>query len=208
MQTTIKDFWNSFLKVQLDLQFACKKGNTELILFFLNQLEEHTAIKENKLELVISTPEGKDKPVKLLFLTGGKKIKKRNAAYFVHEAPRLDNWKFSVGLNPYDPKEKPFGFYFPFIKEVVVLDQVFVHVHKIYKSTNKLHLHIYLDLNRPGVPKEELKPLASDILLYFLGEDLYYNHISMIKIVRRKLRKVNYLPLNELKNLIAYKSPF
>lgn len=208
METTVNNFWNSFIKVQTDLLFAFNNNNEELVYECYHQLNDHPVINKAGLNLLIFFPTPEQPKALLHFLTRGLEKKKRLANAFLEQAPALDNWIFQVGVPPYTDKNTPFSAYFPSIKQVVFEHQVYVHIHRIYNSSNKIHLHIYIDLGRPGVPKEVIKPFAAEMLFYFLGEDHYHKHISKFKIVRRKLNKVNYLPFRELKNLIQFKSPY
>lgn len=207
METTVTNFWNCFVKVQLDMLFAYNNKDEDLIYHLFKQLEDHPAIKEYGLNLIIFFPTNKDSKATLCFLTRGLKKRKSWANQLILQAHILDNWLYQVGLPPYENKNIPFFSYFSFIKERVYEHQIYVHIHKIYKTSNKLHLHVYMNLNQTGVPKEEINPFAKEMLLYYLGEDMFYKHISMIKTVRRKLTKVNYFPLRDLKNLIQFKSP-
>lgn len=207
METTVTNFWNCFVKVQLDMLFAYNNNNQELIYHLFNQLVNHPVITQKKLCLVISFPSHECPKASLHFMTRGLKKKKILATELIEQAPKLDTWTYRVGVQPYEEKNIPFSLFFTYINQTVYGYQVYVHIYKIYKTTNKLHLHIYMDLNRPGVPKFEIKHFAKEILLFYLGEDMFYKHISTIKIVRRKLTKVNYFPLRDLKNLIQFKSP-
>lgn len=208
METTIINFWKCFQKVQLDLLIAHEYANKEMLQWCLNPLFNHPTLKENKLDLIIYFPSKNNPQAKLCFLTKGVKKRKRIAYQIMEEAPQIENWKYQVGIPPYSNPREPLSFYVPFIKRSVDINQVFVHIHKIYKSTNKLHLHVFIELHKTGVPKEKIRPLAMDFLQNALGDEKYYKNISMIKIVRRMTKKNNFFPLDQLAHLIEYKTPY
>jgi hypothetical protein len=204
METKVNQFWGYFSTVQYDIMDAFEKQNTKALKKLLKKLNRQISKINNKLNLLLSFKEY-DKHSLIICIAKNKQLKPLQNQ-LINNAPYSDFWSFEAGVKPYK-SEKPMALYFEHKDMLVLSSQVFIHLYKIYNTSNKLHIHIFFDLGITGVGKRELFELAHNMLLFYLGEEHFYKNISRIKVVRRRLKSINFIPLHELKNLIEFKSP-
>lgn len=207
METLVNQFWNYFSTVQYDILEAYEKQNQIALRKILKKLNRQISKINNKLDLLLSFNENDKHSLIISINKNQNKKLKPLQNQLLSNAPYSEYWSFEAGLEPYKNQD-PLSLYFEHKNMNVLSDQVFIHLHKIYNSSNKFHIHIYFDLGISGVAKSELRMLAHYMLLLYLGDEHFYNHISRIKVVRRRLKKINFIPLHELQNLIEFKSPF
>tara|TARA_R110002072_G_scaffold4240_1_gene29922 strand:- start:8717 stop:9334 length:618 start_codon:yes stop_codon:yes gene_type:complete len=205
METYVNQFWSYFNTVRYDIQEAFEKQDKTALKLFVKKLTLKISKINDKLDLILNLSDN-EKHSLIICIHKNTQLKPIQNQ-LINNAPYIDNWSFEAGVKPYS-KKQPMGFYFEHKNMVVLSDQVFIHLYKIYNSSNKLHIHVYFDLGISGVAKYQLKDLANYVLLFYLGDTLFYEHISRIKVVRRRLKSVNFIPLHELKHLIEFKSPY
>jgi len=205
MKTNAINFWNYFLEVQAEIILAYSSGDKEKLMVKVNRLLQHKSLLACDMELEIRFQS--EFNAVIYFRTKGKKRKKHKAMTFITEAPKLDCWKFYAGIPPHNDKNNPLHIYFPYTDSLVFADQIQVHIEKIYPSTNKLHLCVYVELFKNGIPKSKIRSLAFEMLKHYLGEDDYCNNISKLKVSKRKVNSKNFLPLKELKKVLRFKTP-
>ncbi|MGB3345603.1 MAG: hypothetical protein WBA61_16960 [Aequorivita sp.] len=205
MRTKINNFWKTFLAVQFDFFIAKKTGNYELGYESYTQLGVAMTEIEEEMGFLIVYVSNKKEKARIYFITRGKVHLKELAALIVSQAPILEAWDFQAGLPAYRGSTTSLWSEFKFFGDDVYVKQVYVSVHNISKTYHKIHLTIYVDMNK-SFSKSQLRPVMETFLKVFLGEDDYFRHIGRIRMVRRKFSKINFSPVEELKNLIAYKS--
>jgi hypothetical protein len=205
MKTEINEFWKYFLSIQIDLINADQNGNAALG----NKLFENLHKKGKKIDrlldfLIVYRIDG-GSTAKLIFIPKGKYRLRAIAAQMLALAPKVSLWVFDIGIKPYRESIISLCAKHNFLKHDTTVYQIYFAVHKIYKTSNKLHLLMYLQVDR-SISKSELHEAMENILLWFLGDTLYYKHISRFKIIRRKYSAINFIPMDEFINLVQYKS--
>ncbi len=204
MKTNQENFWNYFQKVQTDLVIAYHSGNGSAFEKYFKKLENKLRKIDKGLSLIISFDV--DQTNRLIISVNENKKNAHLKTTFTEDAPVLDNWEYQMGLQPYDKHPNPMSLHYSNFGIDIASNRIYVVINTIFKSSNKLHLHVFFDLNTKGIPKSELRWVARDFLNFYLGDKYFYKHISRIKIVKRKLKSVNFIPLSELHNLIEFKS--
>ncbi|SDV99407.1 hypothetical protein SAMN05216556_1018 [Aequorivita viscosa] len=157
------------------------------------------------MSIIIHFLNNGDEAIKLIFLPRANYKLKAIAARVIAAAPNIEPWQYEIGIKPYNHSVISLCAENNFIDSNTIVYQIYFAVKKIYITSNKLHLLIYLEMNKQH-SKAELHQAMDSILIWFLGDAFYYRHISRFKIIRRKYSKINFIPLDELKNIIQYKA--
>lgn len=204
METEIKQFWNCFLSIQLDILFAHNHGHIKLRDKLFDKWFDKVVKIHPALRIVLLFGFGTEGRAKLIFLVKGNPRLNAIATKIIREAPQMELWKYHIGIKPYKHSITSLCAENRFLDHDTIIYQIYFAITKVYKTSNKLHLTIYLETNKKH-SKFDLHQATDDILLWFLGDTYYYQHISKFKIVRRKFSAIRFMPLDELKNIIQYK---
>ena len=204
METETTEFWNCFLSMHIDLIFANNVRDFDLEEVLFDRLLMQVAVVHPELELIIVYKINGGETAKLVFLTKGNYKLLPIINRIVKDAPQLDLWDFEIGIKPYKHSVLSLCEEHRFLGPNTTIFQIYFSVQKIYKSSNKLHLLLYVEMDKRH-SKVDIHGAMYGILLYFLGDTFYHRHISRYKIVRRKYSKIGFIPLDELKNVIQYK---
>jgi hypothetical protein len=205
MKTTITAFWNYFLSVQIDLIFAHRSGNLRLRDQLINKLYAKTLKINSQLRIILHFSPIETDGGKLIFLTRGNYKLNALAEVIISEAPLLDNWSYQIGIKPYKDSVVSLCANNKFIDPYTIVYQIYFSIEKVYRTSNKLHLIIYFEMDRKH-SKHDLHSAMESIFLWFLGDALYHKHISRFRIVRRKYSAINFIPLDQIRNTIQFKS--
>ncbi|MDP2687018.1 MAG: hypothetical protein Q8O62_07340 [Aequorivita sp.] len=205
MKTAINEFWTTFSLIQKNLIFANSTGNQHHQTDLCSRLDSPISAVHPKLNFLIIFQYNNTDTAKLIFLTLGKPTLKLIAGLILAEAPSFPLWQFQAGIKPYKHSIISLCANYRFLGPETNIYQIYFAVQKIYKTTNKLHLILYLEMDKQR-SKSELNDVMHPILLCFLGDAYYHQHISRYRIVRRKYSRIKLIPLDELKHLIQYKT--
>ena len=204
MKTEITEFWNCFSILQMDLIAANRYEDFPLQTTLFTRLQTKATDIHPKLSiLVIFQFDGSDTS-KLVFLTKGDYKLKAIAEELLAQAPQLEPWVYQIGIKPYKHSIVSLCANYKFIDASTIVFQIYFAIERVYKTSNKLHLLIYLEMDKRH-SKADLHDATDTILLWFLGDSFYYRHISRFKIVRRKYSAIRFIPFDELKNIIQFK---
>ncbi|MDC8000102.1 hypothetical protein POV26_03570 [Aequorivita todarodis] len=203
MKTEITKFWNYFLSIQMDLVYANNTGNLELSTDLINRLQCKAKNIHSELTLVFQFSGGDF--AKLIFITKGKYKLNAIVKQMLVSKPQLAMWQYQIGIKQYKRSITSLCKNNNFIDQHTVIHQIYFAVHKLYKTSNKLHLLIYIEMDKKH-SKSDLHDAMGTILLWFLGDAYYQKHIGKYRIVRRKFSSIRFMPLDELKHLIHFKS--
>lgn len=205
MKTQANKFWHSFSRIQTEIIYANHSGNRNAQFNLCNTLDREATEIHPKLNLLIIFKINNTDSAKLIFLTKGKPILKLLVNQLLAEAPSFPLWHYQSGIKPYKHSIISLCAYYKFLGSGNKIHQIYFAVDKIYKTTNKLHLILYIEMDKQ-LSKSDLHDLISPILICFLGDAYYQKHISRYRIVRRKYSRIPFIPLDELKYLIQYKT--
>ena len=205
MKTPINKFWYSFSLIQKELIFANRTANYKVQYNLCSTIDRRVTEVHPKLSLLIIFNINNTDSAKLIFLTKGKSSLKSIVEDLLSEAPSFPLWHYQSGIKPYKHSIISLCAYYRFLGSGNNIHQIYFAVQKIYKTTNKLHLILYLEMDKQ-LSKSVLQDLMRPILLCFLGDAYYQKHISRYRIVRRKYSRIRFIPLDELKPLIQYKT--
>lgn len=205
MKTQIIKFWNCFLSIQMDIINANSVRNLELRENLFQKLFSKAVKIHPEMSIIIHFLNNGDDSIKLIFLPRDNYKLKAIAARVIAAAPNIEPWQYEIGIKPYNHSVISLCAENNFINSNTIVYQIYFAVQKIYITSNKLHLLIYLEMNKQH-SKAELHQAMDSILIWFLGDAFYYKHISRFKIIRRKYSKINFIPMDELKNIIQYKA--
>ncbi|MEM0519018.1 hypothetical protein [Aequorivita flava] len=205
MKKEVTDFWHTFSLHQKNLKYAFSIGDKSNLYQLYSALVRKIHNIHSQLDILITCDYEHSHCAKLIFLTKGKSVLKKLANACMDEAPSFALWEFQSGINPYKHSIVTLCAKYGFLGGENNIHQIYFALKKIYKTSNKLHLWLYLELDKQ-ISKSELHQQMYFIFLYFLGDANYYNHISRYKIIRRKYSKIEFLPLDQLRHLIQYKS--
>ncbi|MCG2419740.1 hypothetical protein K8089_11965 [Aequorivita sp. F47161] len=205
METEISSFWNYFSLKQKNFLFARSIDDKRTQYDIYCVLDKLVRKLHPKLYILISFNKNDTPSANLVFLTKGRSTLKKIAARLLDKAPSFSQWHFQSGITPYKHSIIALCAYNQFLGTENNIYQIYFAVKKIYKTSNKLHLLLYLEMDKQ-LPKSDLHDLMHIILLYFLGDAYYFKHISRYKIVRRKYSKIQFIPLDQLRHLIQFKA--
>ncbi|WP_310993617.1 hypothetical protein [Aequorivita marina] len=204
METLINKFWNCFLAIQSDLLHANSVGNTELRNKLFGKLYAKVIQVNPGLQISVLFASNFPNSSSLIFIVKGNYRLKALVNKVLIDAPQLKRWQYQMGIKPYEESLISLCSKFNFLGAQTIIYEIYFAVSKVYKTSNKLHLMIYLETDRKFA-KADLRAAMDNIFLWFLGDTLYYRHISQFKIVRRKFSRINFIPLDELRSFIGYK---
>lgn len=205
MKTQINNFWNRFIAIQIDLVNAASSANTNLLEKLIMDLLSYAAKIDPALKILFSFSSDGNSFSKLIFLTKGDYKLEAIIRVVLSKAPQLNPWKYQIGIKPYKHSVTTLCAESNFLNDHTTIYQIYFGIQKIYKSSNKLHLIIYFEMDKQH-KKYDLHEAMENIFTWFLGDVVYHNHISRYKIVRRKYSAIRFAPLDELKNMIQYKT--
>lgn len=135
---------------------------------------------------------------KIVFITKGKLQLQKYAAQIINKKPPSILFKPRIGIPPFIGTFHELDSRFNFLGEGYQIFQLYFSIIKIYKTSKKLHLNIHMQCNG-SFGKYILQPIARTCLLLYLGDETYYNTVSTIKIVKRKYKKLNLFPIDQLR---------
>ncbi|MAP80989.1 MAG: hypothetical protein CL526_07855 [Aequorivita sp.] len=205
MEKKIAAFWNHFSSIQNKL-IASKVEKDILQHDKLFASIQNNAVKIHpQLRVLLMYSIHENNVGKLIFLTKGNYKIQSLILKVVAVAPTSDLWEYQIGLPPYSGSLSTLYSYFNWFKQPTIIYQIYFAILKVYKSSNKMHLLIFCEMDRI-CSKAEIRMAIKSILNLYLGDNFYYNHISRFKVVRRKFSNIRFLPLEELRNLILYKN--
>lgn len=201
METAIKKFWTYFVSIQKNLIGASSVSELGQHDKFFNRLSLLASRINSKMEIIVHLKSLETQSASLIFLSKGNYRLKAIAEIIISQAPKLEPWKYCVGLKPYNHSVIKLCANYNFIDSHTAIFQIYFAVKKVYKSNNKLQLLIYLEIDKPH-SKQNLHQAMDKIFLWFLGDSLYYRHISRFKILRRKYAANHFIHLDELKTTL------
>lgn len=204
MLEKINQFWTCFLSLQQGIVKDIEKGNPRWKEKSFSTLNSTVTSLFPGLAILISHSSLPKPMVNLYFMPKGNPPLKIVVAEIIAIAPQLEAWQFHHGIIPFPHSVISLCFRRNFIDPETTIYQIYFSVHRFYKSSKKFHLCIYLQMNKSH-PKAVLHEAMDNILLFYLGDDHYYRHISRYRIVRRRYASHDFLPLDELPNMIENK---
>lgn len=204
MKTKINQFWNCFLSIQMDILIANDSGKIRLRDKLFDKLFKEAVKIHSELRIIILFPSNGDASSRLIFLVKGNYKLKAIATEIIIVAPQMELWQYQIGIKPYKRSIISFCAEYKFLDYNTTIYQIYFAIKRVYRTSNKLHLTIYIDMNKKH-SKSDLHEAMDNILLWFLGDTYYYQHISKFKIVRRKFSAIHFIPFDELRNIIEYK---
>lgn len=205
MKTAINKFWYTFSLIQKDLIYANQTANQQQQNKLCNKLAKKARKVNASLDFLILFQVKDTNTHKLIFLTKGKYTLKAIVAALLAGAPSFPEWNFQMGIKPYKHSVDMLCEAYNFLGVGTKIHQIYFTVQKIYRTTNKLHLIFYLEMDKQ-LSKSELHEVMHPILLCYLGDIYYQQHISRYKIVRRKYSRIRFIPLDDLRYFIQFKS--
>lgn len=188
----------------MDILDANYSGDIKLRDRLINKLFPKAEKIDPALRFIIYFPSNVSSSAKLVFLVKGNSKLKVIITKTILEAPVIELWEYQSGIEPYKKSIQSLCAKFNFIDQQTFIFQIYFAITKVYKTSNKLHLIIYLEMNKRH-SKYDLHEAMETIFLSFLGDTYYYQHISKFKIVRRKFSAFRFMPFDELKNIIQFK---
>ena len=203
MKTKIDEFWTRFSEFQFDLLVANAYGNRDTASSLYYLIEAELAILKKGLQFIVSFDREKLKG-KLILLPKGKTQLKILCLRLLQEAPILPNWEYQLGIKPFKGDLTEFSISQIDFDLQIIADQLYINILKIYKSSNKLHLEVYVQTDQKGLSKHDLNQAVDNILLWYLGDEYYFTRISRVKIIRRKFKNRNFIPLYALRDFLDY----
>ncbi len=198
METKINQFWEYFEKESFHILQSFKYGivpkeEFELLDYLLTNIHP-------KLQLLMNRPPNCE--VQLVFLTKGRLSLKILISELLRKAPQNEYWTFKMGLPPWNGSLDDFNNHYKFFGPDVDVFDVYFDIYKIH-SNGKVNLHIHVEKNKP-LPKYFINERMRVLLLYYLGDQLFFKKILYLKIVQRKPRHINFVHISELKYLLEF----
>lgn len=135
---------------------------------------------------------------KIVFIIKGKLQLQKQALQIIKNKPPRIIFKTQIGIPPFKGTIQEFDYYYNPLGTDVNIFQIYFSIRKIYKTTKKMHLYIYLQCTGK-FEKYILNPVARTCLILYLGDETYFSTIAQIKIVRRKYNHLNLIPIELLK---------
>ncbi|MDN3725396.1 hypothetical protein QRD02_13490 [Aequorivita sp. SDUM287046] len=196
METKINEFWQLFQKESYAIYKDIKYGlvpekKFELLHYLLQNIHP-------RLQLLINRPPNGE--VQLVFLTKGSLKLKIIITEILKMAPHDDYWTFKLGLPPWRGTLEEFSNHYQFFGPGVHVYDIHFDIYKIH-SNGKVNLQIHLEKNK-SLSKDFINNSMQVFLLFYFGDQLFFKKITRIKIIQRKYRHINFLPISELKPLL------
>lgn len=198
METKIKQFWEYFEKESFHILEGLKYGLVPKEKFIL--LHYLLTNIHPKLQLLINRPPNGE--VQLVFLTKGKLGLKIIITEILKRAPQNGYFTFKLGLPPWSGTLEHFCNHYKFLGPDVHIYDIYFDIYKIH-SNGKVNLQIHVEKNKP-LPKYLINDSMKSFLLYYLGDQLFFKKILYLKIVQKKYRHINFIPITELKTLLQF----
>jgi len=198
MESKIKQFWEYFEKESFFILENLKygivpKSQFELLDYLLQNIHP-------KLQALINRPPNGE--VHFVFLTKGRIGLKLIISEILKRAPQNEYWTFKLGLPPWSGTLEDFCSHYQFLGPNVHIYDIYFDIYKIH-SNGKVNLHIHVEKNKP-LPKYFINDSMRVFLLYYLGDRLFFKKIVYLKIVQKKYRHINFIPISELKTLLEF----
>jgi hypothetical protein len=198
METKINEFWEFFQKESFFILEGFKYGivpkeKFELLDYLLTNIH-------SKLQLLINRPPNGE--VQLVFLTKGRLSLKVIITEILKRVPQNEYWTFKLGLPPWRGTLEELCKHYQFLGPDVHVYDIYFDIYKIH-SNGKVNLHIHVEKNKP-LPKYFINERMRVLLLYYLGDSLFFKKIVYLKIVQKKYRHINFIPIYELKPLLEF----
>lgn len=199
MEEKIENFWKFIIDQQDHYLHGLKRENKN---FLLNPLldKELQIISKNLKAIILN-----DNHPKIVFITKGNSYLKNVAFQIIQRIPKRIYLKPQIGIPPYPGNFQALNSSYSFLNQKNPIFQIYFSVHKIYPSSGKFHLNIFMSSYNKTIKKEQHNALKI-ILLLFLGDDRFYKRISTWKIYLRNYKKLNFIPIDQLKHLLL--SPY
>ena len=198
METKINQFWEYFEKESFHILQSFKYGivpkeEFELLDYLLTNIHP-------QLQLLMNRPPNGE--VQLVFLTKGRLRLKILISEILRKGPQNEFWTFKMGLPPWNGRLDDFNNHYKFFGPDVHVFDVYFDIYKIH-SNGKVNLHIHVEKNKP-LSKDHTNNSMQVFLLYYLGDQLFFKKITRIKIIQRKYKQINFIPISELKPLLEF----
>jgi hypothetical protein len=198
METKIKQFWEYFEKESFFILEGFKYGIVPKEKFAL--LDYLLTNIHPKLQLLMNRPPNGE--IQLIFLSKGRLSLKIIISEILKKAPQNDHCTFKLGLPSWNAGLENLNNHYRFFGPDVHIFDVYFDVYKIY-SNGKVNLHIHVEKNKP-LPKYFINERMRVLLLYYLGDQLFFKKIVYLKIVQKKYRHINFIPISELKPFLEF----
>lgn len=199
MEEKIENFWKFITDKQEYYLQRLKQENKNFLLDPV--LDKELQMISKDLKIIILN----DSLPKIVFITKGKSSLKNVAFQITQGIPKKIYLKPQIGILPYPGNFHMLSRSYSFLNQKNPIFQIYFSVHKIYRSSGKFHLNIFLSSYNKAIKKDQQKALKIALLL-FLGDDCFYKRISTCKIYLRKYKKLNFIPIDQLKHLLL--SPY
>lgn len=198
METKINQFWEFFEKESFFILENLKygivpKSKFELLDYLLQNIHP-------KLQALINRPPNGE--AHFVFLTKGRLGLKLIITEIMKRAPQDEYWNFKMGLPPWSGAFDEFCKHYKFLGPDVQVYDIYFDIYKIH-SNGKVNLHIHVEKNKP-LPKYFINDSMRVFLLYYLGDRLFFKKIVYLKIVQKKYRHINFIPISELKPFLEF----
>ncbi|MEH6764670.1 MAG: hypothetical protein V7655_09245 [Aequorivita antarctica] len=198
METKINEFWELFQKESIFILEGFKYGivpkeKFELLDYLLTNIHP-------KLQLLINRPPNGE--VQLVLLTKGRLSLKIIITEILKRAPQNEYWTFKLGLPPWSSTLEELCKHYQFLGSDIYIYDIYFDIYKIH-SNGKVNLQIHMEKNKP-LPKYFINERMRVLLLYYLGDSLFFKKIVYLKIVQKKYRHINFIPISELKPLLQF----
>jgi hypothetical protein len=198
METKIKQFWEYFEKESFFILEGFKYGIAPKEKFAL--LDYLLTNIHPKLQLLMNRPPNGE--IQLIFLSKGRLSLKIIISEILEKAPQNDQCTFKLGLPAWNGRLDDFNNHYKFFGLDVHVFDIYFDIYKIH-SNGKVNLHIHVEKNKP-LPKYFINERMRVLLLYYLGDQLFFKKILYLKIVQRKPRNINFIHISELKTLLEF----
>lgn len=202
MKKPIEEFWEYFLKNNSELLSAAISYDRPRFSELFENLDKKICNLKEEMELVLFIDEN-DFFGKLVVLTKGNADLKLAGIKLLEQAPILENWKYFLGL-PFSGISNSTSLIHKNREIPIVSEHIWIHIHKQYKSSNKYHLEIYVDLKEKGISKQALRAAVKDIFLTYFGDEIFFTWISRFKILQRKFKNRKFIPLWALRDFFVH----
>ena len=202
METKIEEFWNDFTSFQMDMILANKNDDQDKFDTIFHFFSDRLQSLQKNLECMFSFDKI-DLKGSLIFLTKGNPDLVNIGIKLIKHAPLLDNWEFFMGIG-YGGNNKDIAVPYEDSDLMIIPEQLWVNIYKQYKTSNKLHLEIYVHTKVKGLSKSSLHVAVDNLLLLYFGDEIYYNRISRFRIIRRKYKDRQFLPFYAFRDFLRY----
>src|SRR5690606_11211975 len=199
METKINEFWQLFQKESFTILEGLKYGTIpekkfDLLTYVLESINPN-------LQLLINRPPNGE--VQLVFLTKGRLRLKVIITEILNRAPQNEDWVFKMGLPPWNGSLEEFCTHYQFLGPDIHIYDVYFDICKIHSYSRKMNLQIYVEKNK-SLSKNFQNNNMRVFLLYYLGDRLFFKKIALLRIVQKKYTHINFVHIDELKQLLEF----